>query len=146
MAITGDTSLALETRFRVTVDGVSLGDWASCEGLSVDFQLSTEPYPELGNNDYIQLFPKAAKYSSIKLARACAAPESKRLQSWLATVRSKPTKSTAEIALHDAWGREVITWTLQGVLPSKWTGPTLKAGSSNVAVESLELYHEGFLE
>jgi phage tail-like protein len=146
MAITSDTSVALETRFRVTVDGVSLGDWATCKGLDVDFQVDKDGYQELGNNDFVHGFPQTVKYSRISLTRACVGPDSKKLQSWLSSVKSNPSKSTAEIALHDAWGREVISWSLQGVLPAKWTGPTLAAESNKVAVETLVLYHEGFLE
>ena len=144
MAIGIDSSLGLETRFQVTVDGVSLGDWATCKGLEVDFKLVD--YNELGNNDFVHGLPQAATYNRISLTRACAGPDSRKVQAWLSKVKTQPTKSTAVIALHDAWGREVISWTLQGVLPSRWTGPTLDAESQKVAVETLELYHEGFLE
>ncbi|MGA8016235.1 MAG: phage tail protein [Candidatus Dormiibacterota bacterium] len=144
MAIGIETPLGLETRFQVTVDGVSLGDWATCKGLAVDFKLAD--YNELGNNDFVHGLPQAATYTRITLTRACVGADSKKLQAWLASIKSKPAKSTAVVALHDAWGHEVISWTLQGVLPAKWTGPSLDASSQKVAIETLELYHEGFLE
>ena len=34
---------------------------------------------------------------------------------------------------------------LFGVLPVRWAGPTLDVGASQVAMETLELAHEGFL-
>jgi len=50
------------------------------------------------------------------------------------------------IVLHDASGQPVFTWTLNGVLPAKWSGPSLDAGTAQVATETLELVHEGFLK
>jgi phage tail-like protein len=38
-----------------------------------------------------------------------------------------------------------MSWSLRGVHPASWTGPTLDAGSTKVAIEVLELVHEGFI-
>ena len=38
-----------------------------------------------------------------------------------------------------------ITWSLRNVYPSKWTGPDLDAMTAGIAMEKLELVHEGFL-
>jgi len=39
----------------------------------------------------------------------------------------------------------MYAWTLEGVWPAKWTGPTLDVGQNSVALEVLELAHHGFL-
>jgi phage tail-like protein len=39
----------------------------------------------------------------------------------------------------------VASWSLQNVLPNMWKGPALNATSREVALETLELVHEGFL-
>ena len=39
----------------------------------------------------------------------------------------------------------VANWMLRNVFPSKWSGPDLDATGNRVAVEQLELVHEGFL-
>ena len=67
------------------------------------------------------------------------------LQGWLSSMVSQPTKGTACITLHDAAQREVISWTLTGVFPKRWTGPQLEGKSTEMAMETLELAHEGFL-
>jgi phage tail-like protein len=133
----------LAARFQVTIDGQDLGAWSSCKGLEVDFQHVS--YEELGNNQFVHYLPKAAKYSQITLIRACTAEESTALQAWLGSVVMQPTKGTASITLHDAAQGEVLTWTLTGVYPAKWMGPQLEGGSHEMALETLVLTHEGFL-
>jgi len=39
----------------------------------------------------------------------------------------------------------VAKWNLEGVYPVKWTGPSLDAAGNQIAVETLELAHNGFL-
>ncbi|MGA7989204.1 MAG: phage tail protein [Candidatus Dormiibacterota bacterium] len=130
-------------RFQVIIDGQDLGAWSKVSGLEVDFQHET--YEELGNNMFVHALPKAAKYSKITLQRACTAEESTALQAWLGSIVMQPTKGTACITLHDAAQGEVISWTLTGVFPSSWKGPELEGKSSDVAIETLVLSHEGFL-
>jgi phage tail-like protein len=130
-------------RFQVIIDGQNLGAWSKCTGIEVDFQ--HEAYEELGNNQFVHYLPKAAKYTQVTLQRACTAEESNALQAWLSSMVLQPTKGTACITLHDAAQGEVVTWTLTGVFPAKWTGPQLEGKSSEVAVETLVLAHEGFL-
>lgn len=133
----------LASRFQVVIDGQDLGSWSKCSGLDVDFQ--HEEYQELGNNAFTHFLPKGAKYKNITLQRACSPEESTALQAWLGSMVLQPTKGTACITLHDAAQSAVIMWTLTGVFPAKWSGPQLEGKSSEMAIETLELAHEGFL-
>jgi phage tail-like protein len=40
----------------------------------------------------------------------------------------------------------VATWSLAGVYPVRWTGPSLDVGSNQWATETLELSHNGFVQ
>jgi len=40
-------------------------------------------------------------------------------------------------------GQVVMEWQFRRAFPAKWTGPDLSAGQNNVAMETLELAHEG---
>lgn len=53
--------------------------------------------------------------------------------------------SSGKITLYDAALGEVATWELQNAMPSAWKAPQLDASGKNVALETLELVHEGFL-
>ena len=54
------------------------------------------------------------------------------------------THSSGVITAMDSRGDPVLSWELTGVLPVRWTGPSLNADSSKVAIETLELAHHGF--
>jgi len=52
-------------------------------------------------------------------------------------------RETVTITLRDQGENAVWVWQLVNAWPCKWTGPTLVANSSDVALESLEICHEG---
>nr|QNO51306.1 hypothetical protein HDBBLJII_00003 [Methanosarcinales archaeon ANME-1 ERB6] len=47
------------------------------------------------------------------------------------------------IILLDSEGNEKWRWFFERAYPVKWTGPELRADSNTVAVESIELAHNG---
>jgi phage tail-like protein len=144
--------LGMSMRFRVSVDGINLGSWATCAGLSVEFK--NRRVNEGGNYEYSVILPERVEYRAVTLRRAMSPQESAIVQRWLTGVVSGWYNAdsprdygprTAEIELFDAAGAVVSTWTLRNVFPSRWSGPDLDATGSRIAVEALELVHEGFL-
>jgi phage tail-like protein len=150
--IQSDTQLGLTNRFKVEVDGVDLGRWSGCQGLGVQynpFKLATG-----GDYDFEHILPGQVKFPAIKLSRAMSAQDSKTLFGWIKKKIDEVvdmggsaaySDGSAKIMLMDSQGDEIITWQLRGVHPSSWTGPNLDAGSTKVAIEVLELVHEGFI-
>ncbi|HET9847370.1 MAG TPA: phage tail protein [Candidatus Dormibacteraeota bacterium] len=139
----GDIHTGQSLRFRVRIDGGhDLGAWAKCDGLSVEYEV--KEYPEGGENGYVHKIPGRAKYQNIKLTRAVN-KDSAKVSAWLTSIQAVVKRQTAEIAAVDAKGQTIATWSLQGVYPAKWTGPSFDAGSSQIATETLELVHNGFL-
>jgi phage tail-like protein len=70
----------------------------------------------------------------------------KDLWQWLDDTRKKgvEAKKTVVVRLLDEQRQPVQAWTLQGVTPMKYTGPTLAAkGGGDVAMEELVLSVEG---
>lgn len=154
MQYLSDTSrLGMSMRFRVSVDGINLGSWATCNGLSVEFK--HKRVNEGGNYEYSVILPERVEYKVLTLRRAMSPQESALVQRWLAEVVSGWYNAasprdfgprTAEIELFDASGETVVaTWTLRNVYPARWSGPDLDASGNKVALEALELVHEGFL-
>lgn len=153
MQYLSDTArLGLAMRFRVSVDGINLGSWSTCAGLAVEFK--NRRVNEGGNYEYSVILPERVEYRPVTLRRAMSPQESAIVQKWLTGAVSGWYNAasprdfgprTAEIELFDAGGTVVATWTLRNVYPSKWTGPDLDAMGGRVAIESLELVHEGFL-
>ncbi|GAA3435266.1 phage tail protein [Kutzneria kofuensis] len=150
MPMNAAAMLGLVTRFHVTVDGVDLGGWARCSGLSVDFK--PEVWYEGGNYQHPTYLPGQIEYPPITLQRAMNAQDTPRVQAWLSSkaqswvnADSSGGGGTAQITLFDSKAQKVASWSLRNVYPSKWDGPELDARTLGVAIESLQLVHEGFL-
>ncbi len=78
--------LGMSMRFRVSVDGINLGSWATCAGLSVEFK--NKRIAEGGNYEYSVILPDRVEYKTVTLRRAMSAQESAIVQQWLTGVVS----------------------------------------------------------
>lgn len=145
MPISDDTQLGLANRFKVTIDksDYDLGSWAKVEGLDVKWDLVEYRSGDGGNNRWF--FPGKTDYSTIKLTRA-ACTDTGTVKKWLSTTSFAHELQSGKVELLDSKGEPVADWTLQNVLPLKWSITGFDASSSKVATETLELAHLGFLE
>lgn len=138
-----DLPMAQSLRFHVKLDnGTDLGDWSKCDGLTVEYEIFE--YKEGGENTFVHRIPGRAKYQNIKLTRPINA-YSKRVATWIAGMQTQVKRDTAHIAALDPEGKPITTWDLHGVYPVRWTGPSLDISNTQVATETLELAHNGFL-
>lgn len=130
-------------RFQVKLDGgADLGNWSKCDGLAIEYE--TVEYKEGGENGYVHRIPGRAKYQNIKLTRPLN-QDTKKVTAWIASLRAAVQRQTAQISALDTEGKVIASWNLAGVYPVKWNGPSLDIGNNQVATESLELAHNGFL-
>jgi phage tail-like protein len=133
----------LTLRFKVMIDGYgSIGNWGKCEGLTVEY--SVHEYKEGGQNGFVHKLPGRASYQNIKLTRPVDG-QSTLVAGWLASIQAVVRRQTAQVSILDAEGSVVTAWSFTDVYPIKWSGPTLDVGSNAVAMETLELAHNGFL-
>ncbi|TVQ89448.1 MAG: phage tail protein [Deltaproteobacteria bacterium] len=65
------------------------------------------------------------------------------LDSYLDGDRIDPEKSSGAIVLYDNRGRELRRYEFQNAWPVSWEGPSLDSGGSALAVETIEIAHEG---
>jgi len=138
-----DSPDAQSLRFRVKIDGQGdLGNWSKCDGLSVEYEVFE--YKEGGENAFVHRIPGRAKYQNVKLTRPVN-KDSKKVANWMAKLKIEVKRQTAEISALDTQGNPIATWNLEGVFPVKWNGPSLDVGANSVAMETLELAHNGFL-
>lgn len=142
----------LAMRFKVVVDDCDLGGWSACRGLKVELKVTR--VQEGGSYWYERLIPDQIMYSNITLQRAVHPKDSVKVLEWLRTVATKwenysdqayAGKGTGTIILLGASGQTVMSWPLTGVYPVSWSGPELSATDNKVAIETLELAHQGFL-
>jgi phage tail-like protein len=125
-----------------TVAPTPQGGFSECLGLEATMQV--EDYREGGRNDGVLRFPGRISHANLRLKRGAALSED--LWRWhqsFATGRGKRRDGVIELR-NDA-GETVRTWRFKRGLPVRWIGPVLVAGTSAVAVEELEIAHEGLV-
>jgi phage tail-like protein len=62
---------------------------------------------------------------------------------WNDVVQGNVTRRNLVIVLLDEQRNEVARWGIRRAWPSKWVGPDLRGLGNEVAIETLELSHEG---
>lgn len=96
--------------------------------------------------NHVRKIPGIHKVSDVTLKRGII--NSKTVWDWISLVRREGVggQKQVSITLFDEARNPVQKWILQGVIPMKYTGPTLAAkGGTDVAMEELVLSAEGLL-
>jgi len=127
-------------RFRVEIDGLIVGGFSEVSGIQAETE--TEEVWEGGVNDHVHKLPKITKHLNLTLKRGIA--DSDALWNWHQdVVNGIIERRTVHIIVMDSEGNEKWYWYFIEAYPVKWSGPDLKADGSTVAVETLELVHNG---
>lgn len=127
-------------RFEIRFDGQAVGGFSECTGIQVETEV--QDYAEGGLNTHIHKFVTRSKQSTITLKRGIVDDF---LWKWHdELVQGIISQRNGSIIVRDpAGGDAVMEWQFRRAFPSKFIGPELNAGQSNVAVETLELSHHG---
>jgi phage tail-like protein len=87
--------------------------------------------------------PGIKKFSNITMKKGVYANDNK-FSGWLNQIKMNTVKrTTMTISLLDEEGRPTMVWTLINAWPAKITGTDLNASGNDVAIETLEIAHEG---
>ena len=136
----GDPAVAL--RFHLHFDNQNIGWWNSFEGLGMETAI--EQREEGGNNAWVHQLPTRLKYSNVKLSRPIN-QDSEKVAVWFMAIAKKvERRATAQIKAVDGRNTVIAQWSLNDVVPVRWTGPTFKVDSPQVATETIELAYHGF--
>lgn len=135
---------AVSIRFHLHLDNQTIGWWNSFEGLGMDTGIETRE--EGGNNAWVHQLPTRLKYTNVKLSRPIN-EDSGKVAVWFMAIAEKVSRgSTAQIKAVDGDGKVIAQWSLNDVVPVRWTGPSFNVESPKTATETLELAFHGFLE
>ena len=125
--------------FLVEIDGITQAGFQEVSGL--DSTTDSVDYREGNDPNHVRKLPGLNKFSAITLKRGIT--DSDELWKWRATVvNGKIARKNGSIILLDDLGQEKLRWNFFNAWPSKWTGPSLNATSTAVAVETLEITPE----
>jgi phage tail-like protein len=101
------------------------------------------PYPEGGVNDFVHQLPVRHTWGRLTFRRGVV----RDMALWLwyraglgGSLGAR--RDGAVILLNDA-GKMAMGWSFRGAIATKWIGPELNANQSAVAIDGLEVAHEG---
>lgn len=127
-------------RFRLEIDGLDAGGFSEVSGF--DASIDVIEYRE---GDMVQTPMKMAglkKYGNISLKKGLTS--SMVLYEWItAGVEAAVERKTITVTVLDEAGDAAASWQVINAWPMKYTAPDFNATSSEVAIESLEIAHEG---
>ena len=119
-----------------------LGGFSDVSGIGTEITIAEYRNGNEPEN-HVRKVPGIHKVSDVTLKRGIV--NSADLWEWIDDVRRNGPVAQRDvvITLRDEAGRDVEFWTLRGVVPMKYTGPTLAAkGGGDVAMEELVLSAE----
>ena len=130
-----------ELRFKLTIDDVELGRFSECTGLSVEYDV--QAYQEGGENRFEHKLRGRLKYTNLTLKRGVTHEDA--LLKWFFQTQDAEKRGSVTLELLGPDGKRVRSFAFAGAFPVKWTGPNFNAGSTSIAIESLELAHQGLV-
>jgi phage tail-like protein len=117
------------------------GGFQEVTGLGAELEVMA--YPEGGVNDFVHQLPVRHSWSRIVLKRGLLVDAA--LWTWYQAglTQSLGARRDGTVILMTPQGIPTVAWNFRGGLAAKWTGPAFDAMRDAVAVESLEIAHQG---
>jgi len=123
---------------------IAAGQFSEVTGLGADLEVLA--HAEGGRNDYVHQLPVRHTYPKIVLSRGMVRDPGLFFWYQAGLTQSIGARRDGAIILLTASGMPALGWIFRGGLAAGWKGPQLKGGDSAVAVESIEIAHEGLLQ
>ena len=127
--------------FDLEIEGVFVAQFMECSGLKTSSEVFE--IEEGGLNGRTHKFPGRSKWENIVLKHATNA--SMHLLEWRDQFLQDAftNRRSGSIMLKDNDGVILRRWSFRDAWPISWEGPTFNSGESALAIETLELAHEG---
>jgi phage tail-like protein len=134
------------SNFEVIINGISddgrsvRGSFAEVSGLEVEIEAIE--YRNGSDDITVRKLPGLRKFTNITLKRRVIGDLT--FWNWLVSaMNGQVQRANGSIVLLDENRNEVMRWIFRRGWPCKWTGPVLNAKSNEIAIESIEICHEG---
>ena len=126
--------------YKVEIDGLEAGGFSEVTGF--DASIDVIEYREGDMTQTPIKIPGLKKYGNITLKQGLG--DSMVRYEWMtAGLEGDVERKTLTITLLDIAGSPAASWQIINAWPVKYTAPDFNATSSEVAIESLEIAHEG---
>lgn len=126
--------------FLVEVDGVIAAGFSEVTGL--DTETDAIEYRNGDETQTVRKLPGLRKFPNIVLKRGLT--DNRLLWDWRRRVMDGRTqRQSGSVVLLNEAREEALRWNFRDGWPSKLQGPSLNAKQNDVAIETLEITHEG---
>ena len=126
--------------FLVEIDGIARAAFSECSGFGSTVDVIE--HREGGENTTVRKLPGQTKYAAIVLRWGMT--DDRDLYDWhRRIVKGAIERKNGSIVLLDRTGAEKVRWNFVRAWPSRWDGPDFSAEGTDVAIETLEIAHEG---
>lgn len=127
--------------FQVEWGGAKIG-FTEVSGLDVEREIIE--YRDGASKEYSKLkMPGLTKYSNITLKRGSFSEDNDFYEWWSSIKLDTVDRRDITISLLNEEHEPVITWKVKNAWPSKIQPTELKSDDNSVAIETMELVHEG---
>lgn len=141
-----DTSSGLDAALSIGMSAifdVALGGFSECSGL--EMTMKTEDYKEGGDNGGPRRFASRVDWTNITLKKGLGTNTA--LWDWhYSFVIGRGHRRDGLIVLLDSLHVPNAAWMFTRGLPVKYTAPALNATQNTVAIEAIEIAHEGVFQ
>lgn len=127
--------------FRLEIDGITRAGFRECSGL--DSTQDPIQYREGNERPLTQRkMPGLNTYSNLSLKWGIS--DDKEFWDWrLKAMQGGVERKNGSIVLMDDTGEAKMRWNFVNGWPTKWSGPSFNATGNEVAIESVDIAHEG---
>lgn len=127
--------------FRLELGGTVEAGFTECSGL--DSQTEIIPYRNGDDEMTVRKIPGLRAFSNLTLRRGMTA--SLTLWEWRMKIMTGnlDRRDISVVIYDDSNTKEIARFNLRNAWPCKWVGPAFNAQENGLAVETLELAHEG---
>ena len=126
--------------FLIEIDNLTRAGFTECSGLTTEQDVID--YREGSEDTIVRKIPGLRKIANITLKRGFT--QDRELWEWRkTTIDGRTERRAGAIVLLDEAREEVLRFNFREGWVCKWEGPQLNASTNEVAIESLEICHEG---
>ncbi len=131
--------------FGVEFQGQVVGAFRECTGLGSENEVVEYKASGQKGEYVIKKVPGRLKWNNITLKRGIT--DAMDMWQWRKLVEQgkiSDARKNGTITMYNQQGNAIAKWNFTNAWPSKLSGPSANAGNNEVAIEELELTHEGY--
>jgi phage tail-like protein len=142
MATSNPTDPLRAANFLVEIDGITRTHFISVDGLGSEVDI----VEEREGTDPRRSHKVAGAAHTRNLILRWPTDDDRELSDWHQVILDGQTdRRNGSIILLDDTGNARIRWNFVEAWPAKWEGPSFNAEGNDIAIESIELAHEGIV-